>query len=151
MTVAPRTAMDHITAQLAIASAPEIRRQGPDISIDHIVTVGYFDRLGYSRPEASDTGDRFVFPDGPSHPYETFRAAALYVNDALEQGDSVVVHCQAGVSRSAGICGAVLAEREGVCWDTAIEMVAEARPRINPQPSIVNSAQRYIQSDRHRA
>lgn len=100
--------MNFVTDQLAISDAQAVRRLGArHTEFDEIVTLGYLDEFGYEQPEASTTGDRFVFPDG-EHEYSKFEAAGDYVVDSIERGDTVLVHCQAGVSRSAAIATVAL-------------------------------------------
>ena len=50
---------------------------------------------------------------------------------------SILVHCQAGVSRSATICIAFLMKYGNMSFDEAITMVSNARPIIEPNEEIV--------------
>lgn len=134
--------MQYITDNLAITDAPTARDLSADHDFDEVVTLGYFDSFSYNRPAASTTGDEFVFPDGP-HDYEQFEAAVEYVIDALDRGDRVLVHCQAGVSRSSGVCSVVLSEREDIPLGDALGKVRDVRSIVNPAPEIRDSMERY--------
>ncbi len=99
--------------------------------------------LDLEQPERTTTGDQFVFPDGP-HDYEVFEAAVDYTMVCLDQGNTILIHCQAGVSRSAGVCTAAIAVRQGIDADQARTKVEEFRPIINPTTEIWNSTVRYV-------
>ena len=89
--------MDSVTDQLAISDAQAVRRLDPEEhEFDEVVTLGYLNEFGYERPKASTTHDEFVFSDG-EHDYLEFKTAVEHVADALDEGDTVLVHCQAGV------------------------------------------------------
>ena len=135
--------MDKITQNLWISDATAARRLPSDHSFDEAVTLGYFDALDYERPAASTTGDRFVIPDGP-HEYTTFASAVEYVLSSLACDEQVLVHCQAGVSRSCGVCTAALAIREEITATAALEKIENARPKVNPEPEIWQSVERAV-------
>jgi len=139
--------MDQVTDDLWISDAPTVRELSEPHQFEHVVTVGYFDRLGYNRPTASDTGDRFVFQDAAAHEYDRFAAAVDHLRETLSTPTlcPVLVHCQAGVSRSAAVCTAALAVQAGLSYETAFETVATARSKVDPIPPLVDSARRYIQ------
>lgn len=134
--------MQDINDKLAISDAQRVRDLPEENEFDEVVTLGYYDKTGYERPIASTTGDEFVFRDGP-HEYEVFEAAVEYVLDALARGDRVLVHCQAGISRSGGVCSAVLSEYEGISLGEALGRVREARSIVNPAPEIRDSMEEY--------
>jgi len=135
--------MDKITENLYISKALALLDLPVDHEFDEVVSLSHRDHLGIEPPEPTTTGDRFVFPDGP-HDYEIFEAAVDYTIESLEREDKVLVHCQAGVSRSAGICTAVIAVREGIDAEHAREKINESRPVIDPTPEIWKSAVQYI-------
>jgi len=139
--------MDFVTDQLAISDAQAVRRLDPEHhEFDEIVTLGYLDCFGYERPAASTTGDRFVFQDG-EHEYDTFEAAVEYVVTALADGDTVLVHCQAGVSRSAAVVSTALATVCDIALREAFRRVRAVRTTVNPHPKLQDSMERYT-SDR---
>lgn len=135
--------MNELTSNLYISDAPSVRDLEDDHDFDLVVTLGYFDSFGYERPAASDTGDEYVFPDGP-HDYSVFEAAVDRVLDALNDNQRVLVHCQAGVSRSAGVCTAVLAVQQNSAASIAFDRVRNARPKVNPTDEIWASVERYV-------
>lgn len=134
--------MQEIIPQLHISDAPATRKLPSNHDYDEVVTLGYFNQMEYTIPEASTTENEFTFRDGP-HDYADFEAAVEYVLSALKRGDRVLVHCQAGVSRSCGVCCAVLTEFEDVSLPDAYQKVREAREIVYPVPKIVESMERF--------
>lgn len=128
---------------LYIGDAPAARQLDTGHGFDEVVTLGYFDRMGYTQPDASTTGDRFVFPDSPEHDYADFVAAVEYVIDALERDQQTLVHCQAGVSRSAGVSAVAIYSIADRSLDEALAFIESKRPIVNPAPSIRESMERY--------
>lgn len=135
--------MNKITDSLWISNAEKTRRLSDDHRFDEVVTLGYYDGLDFERPEASTTGDELTFLDGPHH-YDKFAAAVDYVLEALDAGDTVLVHCQAGVSRSGGVCSAALAIHEELPGEQALSIVQQARSEVYPESEIRESMKRYI-------
>lgn len=134
--------MNKITEQLYISDEDAVRSLSPDThQFDEIVTVGY-SRLRNEPPTVSDTGAEFYFPDG-GHDHADFRRAAEYVIDRLESGDCVLVHCQAGISRSGGICSVALTETTDMTLEEALSTVQDSRPIVNPASDIRDSMKRY--------
>jgi protein-tyrosine phosphatase len=134
--------MDRIRENLYITNAPTARDISEDNEFDEVVTLGYLDSFGYDRPSVSTTGDQFVFPDG-EHDYQDFKAAVDYILENLENDNKVLVHCQAGVSRSGGVCATVLSEWEDISVSYALEIVQDARSMVDPVDEIRESMGRY--------
>jgi protein-tyrosine phosphatase len=61
-----------------------------------------------------------------------FRFAFRWLQDELRQGRNVLVHCQAGVSRSPSIVMAYLMQRNQMSSTQAYEYVQKYRPQIRP-------------------
>jgi protein-tyrosine phosphatase len=135
--------MNEITESLWISNANQVRHLPDDHQFDEVVTLAYMDFLELGLPEASTTGDTLLFKDGP-HDYEKFEAAVDYVLDALEAGDTVLVHCQAGISRSGGVCSAALAIHKDLPGEQALSIVQQARSEVHPESEIRASMKRYI-------
>ncbi|WP_253739059.1 dual specificity protein phosphatase family protein [Halohasta salina] len=135
--------MDEITENLYISKALALLELPADHEFDEVVSLSSRDHLGIESPKPTTTGDQFVFPDGP-HDYEIFEAAVDYTIECLDRGDKTLVHCQAGVSRSAGVCTAAIAVRQGLDADQAREKIKASRPEINPTSEIWKSTVRYV-------
>lgn len=133
--------MHSITDLLTISDAPSTRDLSDDHEFDRVITLGYYDGMGYEKPAAST--DEHVFRDGP-HDYPDFKTAVDTTREALANGQNTLVHCQAGVSRSAAVCSAVLAVENDILLDDAFNQVKQARPNVNPTPELWESARRYV-------
>ena len=61
-----------------------------------------------------------------------FPAAIAFMKDAIHRGGGVLVHCYAGVSRSATITIAFLMQEHELTFDQAFSKASKARPIIFP-------------------
>lgn len=61
-----------------------------------------------------------------------FSTAIAFINSVKESGGRVLVHCQAGISRSATICLAYLIHTQRVRLDEAFDFVKQRRQVISP-------------------
>ncbi|TMS04949.1 Dual specificity protein phosphatase 19 [Larimichthys crocea] len=62
---------------------------------------------------------------------------------AHKQDGAVLVHCNAGVSRSSSIVIGYLMLKEGLSFDDAYSQVKLARPSIRPNPGFYQQLQSY--------
>lgn len=82
--------------------------------------------------------------DGPEIEWSRF-AAAVDATRRLHRADgSLLVHCTAGISRSATLVAATLAAEEGRCLDEALDAVNESRPFAQPYPHLHELAVYYL-------
>jgi len=65
-----------------------------------------------------------------------FREAIMYIRGGLKCG-SVLVHCNAGISRSSTIVTAYIMKENGESLDSALELVKRARPIAKPNPGFM--------------
>ncbi|XP_028313319.1 dual specificity protein phosphatase 2 [Gouania willdenowi] len=61
-----------------------------------------------------------------------FSTAITFIDSVKQSGGRVLVHCQAGISRSATICLAYLMHTQRVCLDEAFDFVKQRRHVISP-------------------
>lgn len=117
----------------------------------------------HDRPIIGDIGDASAPPDGidvvvnlsPTwtaatthwHPLRdgrndpaVFRAAVWTVLCEWERGNTVLVSCQCGLSRSAAVCASVLRELSGQEWEACLEGIRSERPAVQPVPGLVDVA-----------
>ena len=72
-----------------------------------------------------------------------FRESTDFIKEALNEGGVVLVHCFAGVSRSASIVIAYLMRFGGMSFGSAIQLVRNKRPWISPNHGFMNQLRRY--------
>lgn len=77
--------------------------------------------------------------------YEVFRSAIRSIVDSLHDGERVLVHCHAGLSRSVSTAAGVYATVNDVEEaDEAYEAVKDVRGYITPMPGMQERLQRYL-------
>lgn len=89
----------------------------------------------------NSSGERGMFT------YELFEEACSEVLQRMKNGEIVLVHCHAGVSRSSSVCIAVLGVLNNTNWTYARSIVEDARPIINPNPDLIPFIKRYIEEN----
>lgn len=80
--------------------------------------------------------------DGEAYPFSWLTKALEQLDLWLQDGENVVVHCAAGISRSSSTIIAHLIGH-GATWDEAEEEVRRARPIIMPHPELKRSILKY--------
>ena len=89
--------------------------------VDSIVSLTHGDpESGFPVPVSKCT-----MMDGPRNEQETFRTAVAEVLAGLKRGETILVHCSRGASRSPSVAAAAIALHEG----TKIEDASEAPAR----------------------
>jgi predicted protein tyrosine phosphatase len=72
-----------------------------------------------------------------------FKSCHQFIEAAVSEGGTVLVHCWAGVSRSASIVIAHLMQKHGVSMNQAIDHVRQHRWFINPNPGFKSQIKRF--------
>ncbi|EJD49938.1 phosphatases II, partial [Auricularia subglabra TFB-10046 SS5] len=110
----------------AAYNVPELKRVG----VTHILTALQDDP--FPRPEG------FARLHVPLDDYaeedllSALPASVEFIEGALNSGGKVLVHCQAGISRSASIVAAYLIASQKLTRATAVELIKKKRPGIRP-------------------
>jgi dual specificity phosphatase 12 len=88
---------------------------------------------------------RIPVDDSPSaNLIQHFPAARRFIRAALDKGDGVLVHCQAGVSRSATLVAAYLmAQEPGIDVDQALASIRKVRPQVEPTETFLHQLEMY--------
>ncbi|WP_255149741.1 dual specificity protein phosphatase family protein [Halorarius halobius] len=81
--------------------------------------------------------------DGDDVTWSRFEAAAETARDLYGDG-SLLVHCEAGVSRSSTLVATALAAEDGIPLRGGIEAVQAARPMAQPHPALHEMAVVYL-------
>ncbi|XP_041645034.1 dual specificity protein phosphatase 19-like isoform X1 [Cheilinus undulatus] len=109
--------------------------------VSHVLNVAYgvnnlfHDQLVYKTVEILD------LPETDITSY--FGECSSFIDQAREQDGVVLVHCNAGVSRSSSIVIGYLMLREGLMFDAAYSQVKLARPSIRPNPGFYEQLKNY--------
>jgi protein-tyrosine phosphatase len=72
-----------------------------------------------------------------------FKECLEFVHSALAEGGIVLVHCFAGVSRSASVVLAYLMRHHSMTLTKAVTLVRNKRSWINPNPGFVVQLRRF--------
>jgi protein-tyrosine phosphatase len=67
-------------------------------------------------------------------PAEALTAAVEWIDDQIEQGRNVLVHCAKGRGRSATLLAAYLMDKEGMTYDEAHDLLRSQRPLTKLEP-----------------
>jgi protein-tyrosine phosphatase len=90
-------------------------------------------------PEAVTVADHRMV-DGPQNDPDAFAGAVRTTTNLLEQGETVLVHCKRGTSRSGAVVAAVVAQREEVDISTALGTVRQQKPDVDPHRALLRHA-----------
>ncbi|KAJ7108682.1 hypothetical protein C8R44DRAFT_803346 [Mycena epipterygia] len=66
-----------------------------------------------------------------------FIPAITFIQAELDKGRGVLVHCQAGMSRSVTIVAAYLMYTQNIDTQSALDVIRKARPNIEPNPGFL--------------
>ncbi|XP_071336067.1 dual specificity protein phosphatase 19-like [Trachinotus anak] len=109
--------------------------------VSHVLNVAYGvnnlfpDQLVYKTLQILD------LPDTDITSY--LGECSSFIDEARAQDGVVLVHCNAGVSRSSSIVIGYLMLKEGLPFDDAYSQVKVARPSIRPNPGFYQQLQSY--------
>jgi protein-tyrosine phosphatase len=73
-------------------------------------------------------------PDIMVPPAEALTAAVDWIDEQVEQGRNVLVHCAKGRGRSATLLAAYLMDKEGMTYDEAHDLLRSQRPLTKLEP-----------------
>lgn len=75
--------------------------------------------------------------DGMPIPAHIFNTVTSFMDEHLTQGNKVLIHCQAGVSRSVTLAMAYLIACSNLDLAEAFRRIHDVRPSANPHPALV--------------
>lgn len=141
--------MDEISDDLWISGIQKVREE----------STGQFDRvISVCQDEVSDNVgcnyNHFNMADGPACgyggdcSYELFHEAALMALASLTYGETVLVHCHVGKSRSVSVSIAALAVYNHWTYEKAYNVVEEGRPQMHPDGLLIEHAKKFISNSR---
>lgn len=141
--------MDEIRPRLWLGSysAASDRAALAERGVTHVLTVGVKVEVLGSRqrillpPSEKDPLCRLVIAvqDVPSARLDRhFDACSAFISEALAQGGAVLVHCQAGQSRSPTVVAAHLMREERLPAAGALDGIRKRRPMVQPNTGFMD-------------
>ncbi|WP_368410938.1 dual specificity protein phosphatase family protein [Halomarina pelagica] len=121
---------------LYLGSTRAARQGVVDTQFDHVITV--------SSSKQPLTTEFIPLVDGPSLSYKQFKQAVDAVRAHYHSDETILVHCEVGISRSAAVIATVLACEEGISFEEALDEVKRYRGRASPRRSLRESGEKYI-------
>lgn len=121
-------------------------RENPTQRFNTVITV-------CQESVADNIGCRYAYfnmADGPDNTYggdatyDMFSDAADELYAAVNRGDTTLIHCHKGQSRSVSVATAVIGRVENISFDTAFTFVTMFRPQANPDELLRAHARQYI-------
>ena len=82
--------------------------------------------------------------DGPGNTWKTFERAVDTTRELSTRDGSLLVHCNAGISRSATLLATAIAAEEDRQLRDALDIVQQARPLATLHPALHRSAVVYL-------
>ena len=72
-----------------------------------------------------------------------FDECVEFINEGARNGGRTLVHCAAGISRSASICIAYLIKQQGMSFDEAFDHVRDCRQVACPNKGFLEQLAKY--------
>lgn len=138
--------MNKIQDRLYLGSVADSKKPDPKITaILCAIPASSYPRSSYV-PTWGSRKRRFIdINDGEEIPERWLEAALEQLDTWVEDGETILVHCAAGISRSPGLVVAYLMSY-GASWEEAERVVRLARPIILIHPDIKKSILKYFKS-----
>lgn len=105
------------------------------LQIKHILVCGSFLPIFHTHPEENWPIRYHRLPLADSVDEDIVRyltSGCQFIDDCISRGEGILVHCAAGVSRSASVVLAWLMKNKGYSYDEAFIFVRRKRSCINP-------------------
>ncbi|KAI8986412.1 dual specificity phosphatase [Pilobolus umbonatus] len=109
--------------------------------ISHVLSVGNFSNdldlpIEYKNIYINDTEDSNII--------QYFDESNKFIQEANKAGGRILIHCQAGVSRSATLLASCIMKSKNVDRDTALNIIKKKRSCIAPNEGFMNQLQLYF-------
>lgn len=111
------------------------------LGITHILTVGnylplfYKDNFKYMCIKVKDKSDENLL--------QYFEEGFKFIDDCINSGGKILIHCAAGYSRSTTMTCVFLIKKKSITVDEAIEIVKTARPEARPNPGFKEQLEKW--------
>lgn len=81
--------------------------------------------------------------DGPFPGQSWLKKAVEEVENLIESGHKVYIHCHAGMSRSVMLTAAYMMKKDWLIWDEALEKIAKCNPTIDPSSRFITGLKEW--------
>ncbi|XP_066538081.1 dual specificity protein phosphatase 19b [Hoplias malabaricus] len=110
--------------------------------VTHVLNVAYGVENAFPEQFTYKTVTMLDLPETQLSSY--FPQCFEFIDEAREQGGVVLIHCNAGVSRSASIAIGYLMARQKIPFEEAFIKVKSARPSVRPNPGFLIQLKEYL-------
>lgn len=107
--------------------------------------IGDDNNVDYCHYKMSDGPTNDKINSSGRHDYEIFKKA---VDELISAEKPVLVHCQAGISRSPGVVVTAVAAMEEIRYERAYEIVSSNRPKINVNSIFTEYGKKYLKEEK---
>ena len=116
-----------------------------ELGINSIITIGHGLLSRHVRDPLSRMNYHYIaLADRPEEPiHEHFDVVDAFIRENIAADRRVLVHCQAGVSRSATLVVAHLMKHYGMPFDLALKYVQARRPVVYPNSGFMERLREY--------
>lgn len=83
--------------------------------------------------------------DGPQNDVDMFDAAVTEAIALRDDGETVLIHCKMGTSRSGAVTAAVLAHRHEMTVTSALDQIQRAKPDVDPHEALLRHARKVVE------
>lgn len=136
----PRVGKLFIGGLHALYQKPELFREH---GITHILSVIDFDIYDRGNFQQYKHFQIRIEDEPNENLLQHFKDCNAFIDDALNGGGAVFVHCAMGKSRSAALCCAYLMWEYGKSLSEALAQICESRPVCGPNPGFLEQLDVY--------
>ena len=107
-------------------------------NILNVSCVSYNKRIKYFKYY-----DIFINDNHTENAIKYFKITNRFIDDAVNSGGKILIHCKLGISRSAAIIIAYLIKYYGFNFNSALKFIKKQRDRINPNAGFIELLKQY--------
>jgi atypical dual specificity phosphatase len=133
-TVAPGL---HIGSQDAATNVQSLQEKG----VTHILNVAFYITNPFDSQFICETIE--VADEPGANITALFPRCFEFIDSARQAGGGVLVHCNAGISRSSSVVAGYLMQTEGYSLDEALAIIRSARPVVKPNDGFMTQLRQF--------
>jgi len=140
--------MDEIYEDLWIGNIEDARQEAlGEFGVNKVITVCQ-DSV---EPNVGCVYTHYNMSDGPDNKYggdysfDIYREATDELFRAIQEGETVLIHCHRGQSRSVSVAMGAITRLNSVSASEALNTIEQNRPQANPDELLVEHAEEYAE------